>query len=50
MKTKKPLMAFVTTTTAKPYVRYQEPDPIKKPRYSYVWRPGQKHLTREKSA
>jgi len=46
MKTKdKPLMAFIQQP--EPRLRIEPADPVKQPRASYVWRPGNKRMTRE---
>lgn len=45
MKTKKPLMAFINQPTGK--LRIEPADPARQSRVSYVWRPGNKRMTRE---
>lgn len=42
----KPLMAFINQPESG-RLRIEPADPVKQPRASYVWRPGQKRMTRE---
>ena len=51
MKTSKdkPLMAFIQQPLPNLHIRF-ESLPAAKPRASYVWRPGNKRMEREKSA